>query len=313
LTAGVAIDITGREIVIAEDQLLSETDFDLSNVANTGAETWYPVFLQGVDSKATQNPVGEGACASSLPTRIIDSYSIQFGRPGDELDWENQASPVVESGPGNHDSRVLLGRVQWNSQMNPGRFKKLDAETGRRYAGVQADVVAARSGKLEFRNRTDIQAGMPALIIDDDKTDGPRLRFGLLTADGVLTPVFTVSAKGDVKTEGVISGALTPGTVLVESGVATDGLILPLPQGITEEQVASGKVALHIQVTPRIPPVSDTGGVTGPLECGVDASRRVFCFAVLWTLPDLANSVISPGACSYTVLASVPPTSGGAL
>ncbi len=318
LTAGMSVDATGREIVVTEDELLSETDFDQSNVAIPNLDAWYPVFLVGTNNNAIQTPVGSSACGTSSPTRITEGHLIQFGRPGDELDWEKQTFLKVGDSPGSVSSRVLLGFVRWdanNPSLKPGRFTELDFERGRRYAGVQADVVAARGGNLELRNHTDIQAGKPALIIDEDKTDGPRLRFGLLTADGALTALFTVSRKGDVTAEGAISGAVTPGSVQIESGIATDGVILPLPPGITEDKVSNGKATLHIQVTPIVPgglpPDANIDWVAIPHECQVDStSRRVSCLIRWFRLGSPTTTSILPGACNYTVLGSVPATTG---
>ena len=177
-----------------------------------------------------------------------------------------------------------MGFVQSNK--NGDKFTDFKYEVngiGRKYAGVQADEVAARGGSLKLRTQTTPQAKKPALTLDE--TDDGRLQFGSLDALGRLVPVFTVDAQGNVTAEGKIKGALTTGTVQVESGIATDGAILPLPTGITEKQVADGDAIVQTQVSLRLtgevlPPgnvnASEQWGAF-PLEAWVDADRRLHC------------------------------------
>ena len=86
-----------------------------------------------------------------------------------------------------------------------------------------------------------------------------------------------------MKAEGTITGAVAPGSVQMQSGIATDGIVLPLPPGITEEQVANSQVTLHISLTPRFPGAvasldNNTDWVAVPLECRLEeTSRRVLC------------------------------------
>jgi hypothetical protein len=135
-----------------------------------------------------------------------------------------------------------------------------------------------------------------------DEADGGKLEFGLQDARGKVTPVLTVTAAGDVTAAGTLKGALTAG-VLVESGIATDGVLLPLPKGITQKQVDDGQVVLHIHVTPRY---DGLGTPAVPAVCVVEG-QRLRCRLVDTALP---NTV--PGRCDYTVLAFVPPGTGGA-
>jgi hypothetical protein len=210
---------------------------------------------------------------------------------------------------------MLLGFVQWNAAIKHFTAARDTSEgIGRRYAGVQADVVATRGGQLTLRTRSGNEAGKPALILDE--TDNGLLQFGMLTALGVVTPVFSVTAKGDVKAEGTISGAVAPGSVQLQSGIATDGVVLPLPPGITEEQVASSQVTLHISLAPRFPgaaqPDNNSDWVAVPLECKLeDTSRRVLCRFRWFRLNALLPFHDLPGACNYVVMASVPAAGGG--
>src|SRR4030095_7747239 len=101
---GVAIDGTGREIVVPDAERLSETQFLQLNILATDAadpkgEAWYPVFLIGRDEDAQQPAFAPGACNNSQPTRKIESYEVTFGRPGDAQDLDEQTAPDVSDGP----------------------------------------------------------------------------------------------------------------------------------------------------------------------------------------------------------------------
>jgi len=315
LSPGVAIDGTGREIVVPEAERLSDDLFDQLNVAIADKDAWYPVFLIGRDEPAPQPPLVVGACQNSQPTRQFEGYEVTFGRLGDELDLDKQDAPGVAEGPGDAAWKVLLGFVQWDAGIK--KFKAVADGAGgisRRYAGVQADIVAARGGRLTLRTRSPNEAGKPALIIDE--TENGLLQFGKLTAQGVVTPVFSVNEKGDIKAEGKIIGALTTGGVQVESGIATDGMILPLPPGITQKQVDDGDAVVQVQISLRLGENATPGSPTSfsltanlaatPLETWVDSERRLHCrvrwFEIGGGSPNIEDH---PGACHYLVLASV--------
>src|SRR5262249_13775504 len=207
VSAGIAIDGTGREIVVPESEPLSEDLFDQLNIAIADPDAWYPVFLVGRDEPAPQQPFALGSCDTSQPKRKLEGFEVTFGRPGDELDLDAQDAPDISDGPGSATWRVLLGFVQWIAAIK--RFKAVGNESGgigRRYAGVQADVVAARGGQLTLRTRAGSEAGKPAVVVTE--TDGGLLQFGLLTDQGAVTEVFSVNGKGDVKARGKISGAV---------------------------------------------------------------------------------------------------------
>jgi hypothetical protein len=314
LSAGMAIDGTGREIVVPEAERLSEDLFDQLNVAINVTEAWYPVFLIGRDEPAPQPPIAIGTCDSSQPTRVVEGYEVTFGRPGDELDLDTQDVPEVADGPGNGTWRVLLGFVQWDATIK--HFKAVANESsgiGRRYAGVQADEVAARGGRLTLRSRSRLEVGKPAVVMDE--TDGGLLQFGLLTTPGVVTPVFSVNSKGDVTAEGTIAGAVTPGSVQVQSGIAMDGVLLPLPPGIKPEDIEVGKVTLHSHVTPQItqaqaPDPSSTWGVI-TLECRVGSDRRIHCQVRWFKIGGTSTDILDQATlCDYTAIVSVPATTG---
>lgn len=310
VTAGMAVDASGREIVVPADTRLPDEVFDQLNVSVgqlPGAVVWYPVFVTGRDSVPAAPALSVGQCGSSEPKRRREDIQLDFGRPGDEAKEQDEAA--IADGPDSGSAtprRVLLGFVLWNTAIAKfSDVKPAHEGIGRRYAGVQADTVASRGGKLALRTRSAVTKGKPGLALSEDG-DG-LLAYGPLTAAGAIVPVFSVNAKGDLTIAGKFEGAVTPGSVQVQSGVAMDGLILPLPPGITQEMLDEGKAIAHVHVTSRVPPSAppDTtaGWVAIPIECGVDAARRVRCTARWTKLAGLTTDL--PGECDYLVLVSV--------
>ena len=299
LSPGLAIDGTGREIVVPEAVLLSAELFEQLFVAINDPDAWYPVLLTGRDEPASQNAVAVGACYNAQPTRRVEGFDVSFRSPGDELDLETQPAPDVAEGPGSTAWKILLGFVKWGSVIK--RFTDVrDASggIGRRYAGVQADVVAARSGQLTMRTRSDNEAGKPALVMNE--TAEWVLQFGKLTAQGAVTPVFSVNEKGDVKAEGKFIEASTPRSTQVESGIATDGTILPLPPGITQKQVDDGEAVVQVHISLWIDenaaPAMTGNWAATPREMWVDNERRVHC-RVRWLRIAGAGAEDHSGAC----------------
>jgi len=211
---------------------------------------------------------------------------------------------------------VLVGFVQWDRTIS--KFKDIatkDQGIGLRYAGVRADEVAARGGALVLRTAGRTEAGKSAVIMDD--ANGGELRFGLQNAAGVVTPVFTVNAKGDVKAEGKIQGAVTPNSVQVQSGTAMHGVVLPLPPGVTEEMVAPGKGTVHIHLTPRmdLTPLRPSAAglwVSIPFQCYVDNDRRLHCELRWLNVNSTPVSIQDlPGLCDYLLVVAVAASKGG--
>ena len=303
LQPGMAIDGTGREIVVPAAVRLSETDFFNANGASPQAGAPYPVLLHGRDTDAPAPPVTTGACGpASPPTRTQEAYEISFGGLGAELLLDEQPAPDVTAGPGPLAGRpweILVGFVQWD--VSNKRFTAADY-AGRRYAGVKADSVAARGGTLALRAQPSPVPGQPALLVGGDP---PALVFGLYQGGNTVDPRLTVSAQGDVTAAGTIKGALAQGEIRVQSGTVTDGLIIPLPPGITEDQVDRGAVILHLHLTPHTPQsVSGTWYV--PVECSLDANRKLTCQVMIGsgvTIPP--NLVQKPGAADYLLVATV--------
>lgn len=319
--AGLAIDASGREIVVAADTRLPSEDFESSNVSvgqTAGADVWYPVFLMGRDAAEPPAVLAIGQCGVAEPARLQEEFVLEFGRPGDESSVETV--PGVDEGPGpgsGRSARVLLGFVSWLGKAPKFLDTRPDnaAGVGRRYAGVRADVVAARGGRLALRTTLQPQKGKPGIALTED--GGGLLAFGPLRATGDIDdPVFKVNAKGDLEIKGKFTGAVTPGSVQVQSGVVMDGLIVPLPAGITQEMIDEGRAIAHVHVTPRFPapaPVgTDATWIACPAECFVDADRRARCIHRWIELKAPAavntqfNTLEAAGSCEYLVLVSVP-------
>jgi hypothetical protein len=169
-----------------------------------------------------------------------------------------------------------------------------------RYAGVKADTVAARNGTLELRSRPAVTPGQPVLTIGGDP---PVLKFGLYQGGGIVDARLTVTAKGDVTASGTVQGTLNLGQVRVQSGTAAHGLIIPLPEGVTQEQVDSGAVILHLHLTPRTP-LFAAGVWYVPVSCSVDARRQLTC-QVMRVTGATPSGNPQPGVADYLMVATV--------
>ena len=323
---GVAIDATGMQIVLAERMRLDENTFIDARVVDQGDDVakpavWYPVFVYGTDEPAPAPALAIGPCAAPQPTRESEAVRITFGFPADAADVD-PGTAAVSDGPGGstdlQGTRVLVGYVLWYRQARKFADAKnvVDATHTPRYAGALADEVVARGGSLTLRSAPQGQADRSAVVVDNGKDGG--LRFGLQNAAGTVQQVFTVSPTGDVWTAGKIGakGDITSNgsvkgdksSVVVESGTITDGLSIPLPQGVTQAAVDAGDVLLRIHVTPHYQgpdPALGDNFLQFPIACSVDG-RRVTC-RVAWrdvtaAAPGALNVVA--GVCDYTILAS---------
>ena len=310
VAAGMAIDGTGREIVVPAPVVLAEADFAAVNGADPPTTELYPVFL----AAAERTPVTAGISSCGVngePTRVEESYQILFGRLGDELLVAEQQPPPVAAPPADPPTRwlVLLGYVQWTD----GHFTDT-ATTARgvdvRYAGVRADTVSARSGELALRTRPEAGEGQPALVLSGE--DPPSLVFGLYQGTGSVSPLMTVAANGNLTVAGSFSGRISAGSVLATSGTATDGMLLPLPSGVSAEEVADGRIVLHVYVTPKLPPPPTATALQIPAEATVDPDRRVRCRLRVFD-PAASQTEVTdrPGAVDFLVLATVAATNGG--
>lgn len=315
LAPGMAVDTSGRQIVVSEEVLLNADEFNQINGADVDETAWYPVFVRGQDAPVEPSQeFGAEACGPGVASsRTAEGVVVDFGRLGDARDLPDAFGGSAEDGPAAISGRVLVGYVQWSKAA--GRFAAASTEAKGgipvAYAGAQADEVAARAGRLELRTATARTPGTPAVWLDGAPA---RLAFGVLDGAGGLTELFSVSASGDVKAEGsVFEGSLPSGAAHVESGIATDGVVLPLPTGITQQQVDDGAVTLHMQVSPLVPPAILAPGpdfAQASIECEVDASsRRVRCLVRWFDLTGatpVPPETVKPGVCNYLVIAAVP-------
>jgi len=301
LDQGVAIDGTGREIVVPGPVPLSTTDFSIANPSGL-ANTDYPILLHGVDSTAPAAPLATGACGgASQPTRTQEGFAFTYAGPGADIGLDQQNVPDESAGPSPdpaHPWEILVGYVQWDPSISKFTGASI---TGRRYAGVMADTVAARSGTLALQSQPTATPGQPALVVGGDP---PVLVFGVYKGGTDVDARLTVTAQGDVTATGTIKGALTQGNVRVQSGSITDGLIIPLPEGISQDQVDRGAVILHLHLTPHTPQSATLGTWYVPVSCAVDDHRRLSCQVMIGSGSTLGGN-LQPGIADYLVAATV--------
>jgi len=312
LSSGYAVDGTGRQLVLPEDERLSEQLFLQLNVINVSEpEAYYPVFINGRDQEATNRGEGLLSCDAGGTKRITEKVDITFGRVEEAADPENKGVGAVDAGPRSGTSsapwRVLVGFVQWDATIK--RFKAVAASTDGitpGYAGVRADDVISHSDRVVLRSAVKGENGTAALAVR--KADGGILEFGQQNSQGEVVPVFTVNGNGDLHAEGKITGAIAGG-VQVQGGVAFDGATLPLPPGITAQQVDDGEVLVHAHVTPHfaVPALPSPGAgaywMMRVIECRLDG-RYVYCRVRWESTNGMGGSPIEmPGACDYTLMA----------
>jgi len=320
LEPGMAIDGSGRQLVVTEGLRLSRDDFRQAGVVSLTGDAadppTYPIFLTAVDQPITATDSLTGSCGTSAPRRMEEGAVLEFGRPGDELDLEEQIPPAVDEGPDDlrFPWRILLGYVRWDNDIR--RFTEaLDDHDGigRRYAGVQAGEVTAPNGELLLRSNASGTSGAPAIRLRADE-DESVMSVGLDSGTGDLSNLMWLSSEGDLTVLGRLRGKLSSRNVLLESGVAFDGTVLPLPPGVTEDQVAGGEATLHIQLSPRTPPPARPVGTFGAMMQRLDVdpdTRRVNCLwrFINFDLLDATNPNVNvfdePGSCSYVVMAQL--------
>jgi hypothetical protein len=300
LDKGVAIDGTGREIIVPQPVLLTTTGFSTANPSGL-ANTDYPIMLHGTDSNAPAAPLTTGACgAASQPTRTQEGFALTYGAPGADIGLDQQKVPDESAGPSPdvaHPWEILVGHVRWDPSITNFTGATI---TGRRYAGVMADTVAARSGTLALQSQPTATPGQPVLMVGGDP---PLLRFGLYKGGTDVDDRLTVTAQGDVTATGTIKGALTQGAVRVQSGSITHGLVIPLPDGITQDQVDRGAVILHLHLTPHTPQSTLAGTWYVPVTCGVDDHRRLSCQVIIGSGSTFGAN-LQPGIADYFMVAT---------
>lgn len=311
LMPGRAVDRLGRVIVLTEAREIEPSLFT-DQIATPSAGELYPVYIQAIDRPRSAG-TRPGACATAQPALIEEGLQISFDRPGSEIAiLDQEAAPVADGlGAPSLFDKVLVGWVRWIPAPT-SRFAGVETSAdgrGIRHVGVVASEVVAPGGRLGLRTRAG--GARFALTLAENSSGGCELRFGKQDGNNPVSSAFSVDEAGNVRYSGTLS-PLPAAQVLAESGVASDGVRLPLPAGVSEEQVGQGRVRIHALVSPlpALPReiVFETGAkaLALPLvvRCLVDEGRRVRCQIRWHALGDLKTYVELPGACSYVLVAS---------
>ena len=312
LSPGRAVDRLGRAIVVTQPRTLDLKDFK-DQVGSRTNGALYPVFVQAI-SVERRGQTQPGKCAVAQTTRIEESFQIVFGAPGSELPVLDAPAATVEADadqPGLFDM-VLVGWVEWGGQVEDFVGVATTANNrGIRYVGVVASEVVSPSGTLGLRTRPD---GSRFAVTISETATGCELRFGRQDGNGPVSPMFTVDQDGNVEYKGKLT-PLPPAETKAESGVIFDGMCLPLPRDISEQQVKDGR--LHVQLTPlahapRMLTFDFFGfqltrlAMPTPIACTFDRdTRRVTCIVRWWSMANPRLFRDLPAACSYLVIASV--------
>lgn len=305
---GIVTDGTGREIVIP-----SPFQLDPSTVlASPQKDVWYPVFIVGVDQQAPPSSNLTGACNPNQPTRMQEYYQFQIGPAGPQLNTQTPPVPG-DTVPGNGSWKVLLGFVQFDttSSSSTPPFAKASSSpeggAGPQYVGINAAEVESPSGSLLLSTHPPGYSGAnPVMGVQITEANGGQLIFGKVNPDGSVTPGAVITSQG------LVPGAVAPGTIQVQSGIACDGMTLPMPLGISLSDIGAREVA-HIHVSLRMDnPQPPSGGtfVMLPLECSVDSNLQVHC-RVQWIPMGGGAAQVIPSLCDYTVIVAVPASGGG--
>jgi hypothetical protein len=325
LSPGLAVDGDGRELLVVERKELDAQEFRNVIGSKITATASYPVFISSEYRGSGSDPSRVGPCGESTAGGTVEEgIQIHYGASGDET--ADQKASALSSAPtaeeGSEGWTVLVGFVKWN--VAAGKFAGVDADAAAKYRpfiGINASVVAGNGSQVQLQSRNEIAAGDAVLQLLQTG-DGPELRFGTFKASGQpIDALLTVNAKGDLTTPGSLTGKRTGNSVQVQSGVASHGIILPLPPGVTQAQVDAGSATVHIHVSPLIDPADSPGAIGADYaaivqECRVDSDRRVHCRLRWLSLTDIVpaggtlNSVASNGPAAVSYLIAVATSEG---
>ena len=322
LEPGIAIDGEGRELLVAQKLLLDPAQLQRAIGPSIGEDVLYPAFIASQLQQAlgASEAASAGPCASqSGPAKIEEAVQVIFQPAGEELSDQKasalSASPAPDGGFA--PWLVFVGYVKWSAAAQA--FADIDAVAATRFrpaVGVNAGVIAGDSSRILLHPAAAPTAGDAALEISQT-SDGPTLVFGSFQSALVpLDPLVSINSKGDMTVKGTIVGKTTGNTVLVQSGIASDGMVLPLPAGVTDAQVTAGTARVHVQLSPHI----DPSGSPDPAmdfaalvqECRADSARQVHCRICWVSLPTSTGvatvgqtAVTQPGQVSYLVCVTV--------
>jgi hypothetical protein len=321
---GVAIDALGRELVLTPSQVLDPTEFVAAHVYDpSNPKAWYPVCIQGISVQQPAPSAFLGACAAAGQS-TTQGEGVQFiylapGGLNDSTPNFHAADPP-DTPAGGQPWKILIGFVQWDpgaSQFTAAQ-RMNDQNVSRRLAGVQAARVEARDGNLLLQTSGNAPTKLMLAVQEAVGNTPGSMTFGPDDGKGGVTPLLQIDTKGNLSVSGQITSNLPPGSTRVQSGIATDGMLLPLPPGLTDDDVSAGNVLLHIQVTPIVPDTPPPGAKDAmppsklavvPLACYVDGSRRVWCrLRYMFNVTANATADVA-GTCQYTVVAT--PAAGG--
>ncbi|MGE5186602.1 MAG: hypothetical protein ACM31C_31315 [Acidobacteriota bacterium] len=313
LSPGRAVDRLGRTMVVTESLPLDPSQF-FDAIANIDTKKFYPVYVQAkdVDKPGETQP---GKCGATLSTITEESLQIVFGNPGSEkgvVEAENATVDHVGDTPLLTDM-VLVGWVQFDPAIfnKEGRFTAVATEANGasiRYVGVVASDVVAGGGTLTLHTRPDGQRF--AVELAEDGKGGCTLKFGKQNGTNPVQAAVTIDEKGNITYTGVLD-PLPPAKIQAVSGFANDGVFLPLPPGITEDNVKSGAVSLHVVLTPVPTPnvavtlPSGAHGLPFVDTCEIDQHRQLTCI-VRWVNPNhpTQDFIMLAGGCNYLIAAS---------
>ncbi|MGT2476684.1 hypothetical protein [Paraburkholderia terrae] len=316
VATGMLIDGTGRQVVLPQGATVTADQFQNFGIVsqNDREDTWYPVFISGVDTPQRPSPFRLEQCNARSASRIDESWEVSFGRPGSEA-VQQPPAPTVDSAPsgaaGVQSWPIVVGFVQWSR--TDLKFKDAksapDDKHRPRYAGVYADSVVARGGSLSVRTRVAVEAGKPAMLLQDEPW---QFQVGKLKPNGGLEPLLTLNDAGDLEVAGKLKGTLAGGSVVAESGLVSDGVTIPLPAGVTAQQVSAGKAQICVMLSPRIDqrdaPTSTDLWAGFVLECRVDENRRAHCRVRWYPLKNTSGTAVTQdrsASFAYLITASL--------
>ncbi len=322
--AGVGEDGNGVQLVLPSDRPLPPTQFlddvgdgEVDPQAPVPEATYpYPVLLVAEDRDGPAPAFSQDGCGPTIgPTRVVEDVQIRIGQRGEETTLAAQRTlgpgdDLGDAGP----FRLLLGFVRFHPALR--RYVRVEPALNGirpRRAGVRAAEVVTSGDRLLLRLGEPPAPGQPSLAVET--ANGGQLSFGRSTADGGIDPVIEVTLAGALTFKGTFDPQRVVGTSRVQSGVATDGMPLPLPPGVTPKSVQEREWALHVQLTPRFPaPAPPPAPASAFLvsRCDVDANRVVHC--ELWRLDSGSPTLTAiPASCNFLVIAAVvKPSAPGA-
>lgn len=200
--AGMAIDGTGREIVVPDDVLLDERAFERRRITVGDPEAWYPVVIAGTDLGALPPPVTR-KCTPARASRTTEGWQLDFAAPGFEVNLETQTVPAVDAGAGGASGSprwwILIGYVKWDAALR--RFTAIADEyagVGRRWIGVRADEIEGRGGRVLVRTRAAQAAQRSAAAVVEGKL-GATLQLGTADLRGHLSPRVSIDSEGTIE------------------------------------------------------------------------------------------------------------------